>query len=853
MSIENKLGRVMRDTGPARFLVPVGIILIIVGILFSVFNSKDYKQAEGIVTERGEYGLLFKGFRKPALPPSKPAEYAVEHSVELKGDFTAMMEVDWTLPSNAMPEFLLQLYTAEGKLVAETGLLDAWLAMCARAAGWVGPVRKGGAFWLADKGHESFIITREGDRIAIHCGSWKLDEQNGTAEAVTGIRLLVRQHLVYDKDNITLLSRFGDITLCRIEVADKALPPPPPRVAPIQRAPNWHLEAPIVGYWAGPQITDEFAKQLKEGGWNFAWGMTVSDLDIMHKYGLRGLMWVTVPATSSPENDQRLRWWLDSFRNHPAILGVHCGDEPGGARMDSAARGVGFFMKEAPELLHFNNMYPINASNKQLAHEGTPQEAYQAHIKEYFEKLHPQLLSYDKYNLWHDGDDGAFFLNQAIIRKAALEHGVPSMNILQGCSWTPGIRVPNGDEYRYLVFCSLAYGSKGIMNYVYGHPRHWGSALDIETGRTTPLYDAMKSINREFTAIATELMPLTSLAVWHAGEIPFGTDAHPENASVQFLPKLTNVSQGLEDATINYAQGNNYFNRRPPVKGFLTGCFGKEGMVSHVLVVNLDYKHAVNAVLEAPAPLEAFATDTRQWSPVAAGNKLSIMPGGGILLRYAGGKAFPLLKGNATTPIVVVEEKPAAQPEQEQATAYAADFTKGVLPAEWRSGYTKGCEGLDYTLDASGLSINGLKKAEGAEAEAHLSASIPPIAGDFSVHIEYDVPADVQNAANELIFKFDLPNGENLIQASVEGGKVAKGLPGWNARVHSRRDWEIRHLSHKDFTITRRGDLYNVQAGILHGCLVCAGDTSPIAAITIIARGVNARLLIKRITISKLE
>ena len=179
--------------------------------------------AEGIVTERGENGLLFKGFRKPALPPSKPAEYAVERPVELKGDFTAMMEVDWQLPANAMPEFLLQLYTAEGKLVAEAGLLDAWLAMCTRAAGWVGPVRKGGAFWLADKGHESFIITREGDRIAIHCGSWKLDEQIGTAEAVTGIRLLIRQHLVYDKDNTTLLSRFGDITLCRIEVVDKAL------------------------------------------------------------------------------------------------------------------------------------------------------------------------------------------------------------------------------------------------------------------------------------------------------------------------------------------------------------------------------------------------------------------------------------------------------------------------------------------------------------------------------------------------------------------------------------------------------------------------------------------------------
>ena len=41
----------MRNTGPARFLVPVGIILIVAGILFSVFNTKDYKQAEGIVSD----------------------------------------------------------------------------------------------------------------------------------------------------------------------------------------------------------------------------------------------------------------------------------------------------------------------------------------------------------------------------------------------------------------------------------------------------------------------------------------------------------------------------------------------------------------------------------------------------------------------------------------------------------------------------------------------------------------------------------------------------------------------------------------------------------------------------------
>ncbi len=808
--------------------------------------------SEGVLMMQGENGLLFNGFEKPALPPARAADYIVERAVDLQSDFTALLELEWHLSQNAMGECLLQLYTAKGELAAETGLFDAWLTGCARAAGWVGPGRKGDAFWLSDNGHETFAITRSQGRIAIHCGSWKLDEQSVASEAITRIRLHIRQHLVYDKDKTTLLSRPGEFTLHRIEVTDKVLPPPKPRYAPVEHPVPWKLEKPIVGYWAGPQITDELAVQLEEGGWNLAWGMTVSDLDIMQKHGIRGILWVTIPAAKSPENDQRLRWWLDSVRHHPAVLAVHCGDEPGGARMDAASKGVAFFMKEAPELLHFNNMYPINASNKQLNHEGTPQEAYQAHIKEYFEKLHPQLLSYDKYNLWHDGDDGAFFLNQAIIRKAALKYGVPSMNILQGCSWTPGIRVPNGDEYRYLVYCSLAYGSKGIMNYVYGHPRHWGSALDIETGKTTPLYDAMKSINREFTAIATELMPLTSQAVWHAGEIPFGADAHPENASVQFSPKLPNISQGLEDATINYAQGNNYFNRRPPVKGFLTGCFGNGDGVSHLLVVNLDYKNDVTAVLVAPAALEAFTPEARQWRSIG-GSGLSIRPGGGVLLRYANGKHFPLLKGNAAKPVVVVAERHAEQTQKEQSMAYAVDFTQGTLPMGWRSDYSRGCDGLDYTLGSEGLIINGLKNAEGAEAEAHLATLISPIAGDFSIHIEYDIPENTPEAANEIIFRFDVPNGENLIQASIEGGKIAKGLPGWNAKELSRRNWEIRHLSHKDFTITRRGDIFNVQAGILHGCLVCTGDTSPIANLTIIARGTNARIIIKRITIAKLE
>ncbi len=49
MSIENKIGRFMRISGPARFFVPVGIILIVFGILLLGFKADRYQQTVGKV------------------------------------------------------------------------------------------------------------------------------------------------------------------------------------------------------------------------------------------------------------------------------------------------------------------------------------------------------------------------------------------------------------------------------------------------------------------------------------------------------------------------------------------------------------------------------------------------------------------------------------------------------------------------------------------------------------------------------------------------------------------------------------------------------------------------------------
>lgn len=49
MGFENKFARFMRNTGPARFFIPMGLILIVAGILLMVFSAGDYVETTATV------------------------------------------------------------------------------------------------------------------------------------------------------------------------------------------------------------------------------------------------------------------------------------------------------------------------------------------------------------------------------------------------------------------------------------------------------------------------------------------------------------------------------------------------------------------------------------------------------------------------------------------------------------------------------------------------------------------------------------------------------------------------------------------------------------------------------------
>jgi hypothetical protein len=299
---------------------------------------------------------------------------------------------------------------------------------------------------------------------------------------------------------------------------------------------------------------------------------------------------------------------------HPALYSYHLIDEPSASQFPALGRLVAYLRERDPLHLAYINLFPTYASNEQLGTKGNVITAYKEHLRLYLKQVKPALISYDHYQFRLKGDGDQYFLNLAMIRRAALEAGVPFLNIVQACTWAPdAMRIPNSDELRYLVYSTLAYGAQGISYYVYAHPNHHGSLVGLD-GTPGPLYHAVKSYNREFVAIAREVQPLRSLGVYHTSMHERGCEPLPPEAPFRIDSSQSSASR----------------------RGFLLGFFGTAEKPTYVVVVNLDYAAEVSTSLLGPGELELFDPIAARWTSVNETTaELILPPGGGKVVRIA--------------------------------------------------------------------------------------------------------------------------------------------------------------------------------------------------------------------------
>lgn len=393
--------------------------------------------------------------------------------------------------------------------------------------------------------------------------------------------------------------------------------------APAQKAKEWKVGTPIVTYWAGPAMTDAAARQLADGGWNLVW-CGEAELDVAQRHGLRaqltdGLLSPT--SLDDPAKRAKLDDLIARVSRHPAMYSYFLTDEPDASRFAGLGRLVAYLRERDPAHMAYINLFPTYATNEQLGTKGDTVAAYTEHLRQYVDTVKPALISYDHYQFAVRGDMPDYFLNLALVRRAALDAGLPFLNIVQACTWTPSMREPVEAEMRFLVYTTLAYGAQGISYYVYSHPGHTPGIATLD-GKPTPVYGWLSTLNREFAAIASQVQALRSTGVYHAGMMPPGAEPLPARHPFTIDPPLAPMA----------------FKPYEPARGVLLGCFGRAGRGSArpttVLAVNLDYEAEAIVPLRGPSTLEVFDASTGRWA--SCGDRrvsLVLPPGGGKLIR----------------------------------------------------------------------------------------------------------------------------------------------------------------------------------------------------------------------------
>ncbi len=449
-----------------------------------------------------------------------------------------------------------------------------------------------------------------------------------------------------------------------------------PAFSPAAAPAAWKMGDPIVTYWAGPMpMTDAVAAQMADGGFNLVWvtdrglpkgGDVVEfyrhQLDILQHHGLRGILSVggvdRDPKAPSKLDDPKWKAELDAIlkgvHGHPALYAYHIKDEPSTALFSNIARIKNYLNEKDPSTLVYVNLLPVYATNKQLGTQGDPIHAYQEYLRRFVQVVKPQLLSYDFYpfDMGLKGDRSDYFLNLALVRQAALEAHIPFLVIQQAAAWQKNQRIPTGEMLRWQAYTALAYGSQGLSWYVYSYPGHDGGMAFSEGtyrerfiaktrgqvvlgGSPTPLYYYAKVLHREYAAIAAQLQPLNSIAVYHAGMLPEGTHPLPPDAPFHIEPPVPQK---------DYAPP-------APVEGWAIGYFGQGQTPTHALVVNLDYRtysgigqdrrnefilNPVRHHLVGPGPLQVFDPKTSKWTDAPKdGVDLHLAPGDCVLVRSA--------------------------------------------------------------------------------------------------------------------------------------------------------------------------------------------------------------------------
>jgi hypothetical protein len=272
-----------------------------------------------------------------------------------------------------------------------------------------------------------------------------------------------------------------------------------------------------IGYWVGPQTTDNLRDRYREiAEANFtvvigSHGLDIAkQLTLCREFGLNAIV-----------DAQHLGLPLDE-----TCWGFLLRDEPGAAQFPELAKRAEEVRARHPGKFGYINLFPNYASPTQL---GTA--TYDEHVEKFVREVEPEVLSMDHYPLMRPDSDSrdSYLANLATMRKYSLQTDIPFWNYFYSMPFNDRLD-PTEAQIRWQIFASIAYGSKGVLYFCYWTPGKGaggggefpkGGAIITAEGRKTRHYDEARRINAELKKLGPVLMKLTSVGIVRANS---GTD-----------------------------------------------------------------------------------------------------------------------------------------------------------------------------------------------------------------------------------------------------------------------------------------------------------------------------------------
>ena len=346
-----------------------------------------------------------------------------------------------------------------------------------------------------------------------------------------------------------------------------------------------------------------------------------------------------VALEGKPGWEAALDGMIADYRDCPALNRFFVRDEPMDDYFPTLGRVVDYLHEHDPIHGEYINLLPS------VAVPPASPERYRQHLAAYLNAVHPQLLSYDHYNLmWREvpalgdlpeaavseenrarnGWEGkvfeaydreGYYDNMEMIRTAAAEAGLPWMTIILLVEhW--GYRLPSEGELRWEAFNALTYGSTGLSYFTYwtpgvDHDEPWSyhNGIILSDGTRGEKYEIVKSINRELQVLYRGLL----------GALPGRTYA-PGKLISEAVFHVGSEADGLVKPFEGYGA-----LRRLSGGRFVVGCFAD----GRFLITAKDHDAPQTLHIEADAPLLRLNKETEIWEDCPA--DVTFAPGDGQL------------------------------------------------------------------------------------------------------------------------------------------------------------------------------------------------------------------------------